>query len=291
MPHSATASPGSNDSLRRFDSACLLIGFALGGFFDGILLHQVLQWHHLLSGLDGAAFRDLRVQILADGLFHALMYVICVLGLWLLWRAHRTSTAVPRGRRLLAGLLIGFGVWHVLDGVLSHWILAIHRIRMDSEVPLVWDLLWFFAFGAAFVAAGLALRRRNAGRDDVRGAGRTALSVLTLTVLAAGFGASLPPAGATTLMVMMRPDATANELLEGLTRIGGGIVWADPSGALWAVDVRTPRDAAQLYRHGALLVTGSPVALGCLAWTRVAENVPEKEKARRVAGLRVWLGG
>ena len=29
-----------------------LLGFALGGFADGILFHQVLQWHHLLSGVD-----------------------------------------------------------------------------------------------------------------------------------------------------------------------------------------------------------------------------------------------
>ncbi|WP_267594617.1 DUF2243 domain-containing protein [Carbonactinospora thermoautotrophica] len=27
----------------------LLIGFGLGGFVDGILLDQILQWHHMLS--------------------------------------------------------------------------------------------------------------------------------------------------------------------------------------------------------------------------------------------------
>ena len=37
---------------------CLLLagsvlGMALGGFFDGILLHQVLQWHHFLSLVPG----------------------------------------------------------------------------------------------------------------------------------------------------------------------------------------------------------------------------------------------
>lgn len=26
-----------------------LLGVGLGGFVDGILLHQVLQWHHLLT--------------------------------------------------------------------------------------------------------------------------------------------------------------------------------------------------------------------------------------------------
>jgi uncharacterized membrane protein len=30
-------------------AAGLLFGLGLGGFFDGILLHQVLQWHHMLT--------------------------------------------------------------------------------------------------------------------------------------------------------------------------------------------------------------------------------------------------
>lgn len=46
----------------------LALGFGFGGFFDGILLHQILQWHHLLSGLEGARW-DIRVLIMTDGLF------------------------------------------------------------------------------------------------------------------------------------------------------------------------------------------------------------------------------
>jgi len=30
-------------------SAGILFGLGLGGFCDGIVLHQVLQWHHMLS--------------------------------------------------------------------------------------------------------------------------------------------------------------------------------------------------------------------------------------------------
>ena len=63
-----------------------IIGVGLSGFFDGILLHQVLQWHHLLSLVPGEPFRDIGTQILADGLFHVLMYLVTAVGLWLLWR-------------------------------------------------------------------------------------------------------------------------------------------------------------------------------------------------------------
>src|SRR5690606_9610654 len=76
------------------------LGFALGGFFDGILLHQILQWHHLLSGLDGPRWRSLPVQVMADGLFHALMYVIALAGLWMLWKGRRAAALVTRQRFL-----------------------------------------------------------------------------------------------------------------------------------------------------------------------------------------------
>src|SRR5919107_1961289 len=99
----------------RFHWSGYLLGFGLGGVFDGILLHQILQWHHLLAGLQGAAFRDIRVQILADGLFHALMYVITAAGLWLLWRARGELGGPDTDRILFANLLIGFGVWHLTD--------------------------------------------------------------------------------------------------------------------------------------------------------------------------------
>lgn len=45
---------------RRLAWAGAIIGFALGGFFDGILLHQVLQWHHLFSLVSGDIWRDTR---------------------------------------------------------------------------------------------------------------------------------------------------------------------------------------------------------------------------------------
>ena len=118
-------------ALRSLGWAGYLPGFGLRGFFDGILLHQILQWHHLLPLVMRAPFQDLRIQILADGLFHLLMYVI------------------------------GFGAWHILDRVLSHWLFGIHRVRLDSDKVLFWDLLWFVVFGVAFAVLGWWLRRRG----------------------------------------------------------------------------------------------------------------------------------
>ena len=73
--------------------AGILLGLGLGGFFDGIVFHQILQWHHLLTcaGFPADSLRNLEINTLADGLFHASTYVFVVLGLVALARAGRRA--------------------------------------------------------------------------------------------------------------------------------------------------------------------------------------------------------
>ncbi len=241
-----------------------LLGFALSGFFDGILLHQVLQWHHLLLGVQSPAVQDMRVQILADGLFHVLMYAIAIAGLWSLWRG-RENLDLIAGKKLLSHALIGFGVWHVLDAVVSHWWLGIHRIKMDSPNLLFWDLLWFVVFGIVPIAVGLLLGRAH-NRQEAH-SGRAARATLALAVIVGGPLAAVPPDGDNQVLVIVRPSE-ANRLLDGLSDVAGSIMWADRSAALWVLSVGEPERAQHLYDHGALFVTRSPAALGCLAWVR-----------------------
>lgn len=146
---------------RRFNWAGYLLGFALGGLFDGILLHQVLQWHHFLSGVTQAPFNDPQVQTMADGVFHAAMYVIAAIGVRKLLQARVVLIDRASDRLLASDALIGFGAWHVADGVLSQWLLELHHVRMDVVNPEVWDLVWFLLFGVLFIAAGIALRMRR----------------------------------------------------------------------------------------------------------------------------------
>jgi uncharacterized membrane protein len=167
----------------RLKLPALLLGFALGGFFDGILLHQILQWHHLLSGVvdDGR----LRFHMLWDGLFHAAHYLLALAGLWLLLARRRNAPVA--GAVLAGGALIGFGAWHLLDAVLNHWILGLHRIRQDVAEPLPWDLL-FFGLGGAAVALGTWVGSQRGGPKG--GAGAVALAA---AVLVAAPVAALPP--------------------------------------------------------------------------------------------------
>ncbi len=53
--------------------AGILLGVGLGGFVDGIVLHQILQRHHMLSGgpYPPTSLENLEANTLWDGLFHA----------------------------------------------------------------------------------------------------------------------------------------------------------------------------------------------------------------------------
>ena len=62
----------------------LLLGIGLGGFVDGILFHQILQWHHMLTarGFPPTTVENLKENTFADGLFHGLTWVAIAVGLW-----------------------------------------------------------------------------------------------------------------------------------------------------------------------------------------------------------------
>ncbi len=245
-------------STRRLTWSGYLLGFALGGFFDGILLHQILQWHHLLSAV---GTDDVRFQVAADGYFHALMYVIAAIGLWLL--------ATVRGsyRLLVACLLMGFGAWHVVDGVLSHWLLGIHRIRMDSENPLFWDLLWFGIFGLAPLIAGWLMRRRAGGDGEARSVA-TARVFAALLTIGAGFQA-LAPQGNEFTTVLFAPGTGQDAVLRAISAVGGDIVWADRTGELVVLRLDGETSGLRFFREGAVLVSGAGLPPGCFSYVRV----------------------
>ncbi len=246
-------------SLKPLAAAAFWLGFALSGFFDGILLHQILQWHHLLSAIRAS---DIRFQVLADGYFHLLMYAIAGWGLWLLWRARERFGLEGASHRFLAWLLIGFGGWHVLDAVVSHWVLGIHRIRVDSVTPLAWDLGWLVAFGVLPLAAGLFLRRGGRG-PQLRSV--SVMLIMALLVGGAAYWASRPPPGQTFTTIVFAPYVSRAEAFAAAVDVSEAVIAFEGDGVVVVSGVRAGGGLA-LYLNGALLVSGSGAPAGCFAW-------------------------
>jgi uncharacterized membrane protein len=147
-----------------------VLGLGLGGFLDGIVLHQILQWHHLLTGENGGEPMDtvggLEANTLADGFFHLATWLLVVAGMALTVRAWQRRQLAPPWRAHVGLLLAGWGAFNVVEGTIDHLILGIHHVRDDLGGPLGWDL-GFLAFGVLLIAAGAALTadRRYAPRS------------------------------------------------------------------------------------------------------------------------------
>jgi uncharacterized membrane protein len=240
-----------------------LLGFALGGFADGILFHQILQWHHLLSTV-GGVFGDLRMQVLADGVFHIAMYVLMAIGLLLLWRARGSFLAETADRLFFAALLVGFGFWHIVDAVFSHWLLGIHHIRMESDNVLLWDLL-VFVFGLIAMALGfwIAGHRPRARPVPIRTPG-TLPAVLVALVIGSGVVAARSPQDGPTT-ILFKPGTDASAAFAAIVDAEARPVWSDPDQpTLWVVDIEDARLPA-LYKRGVVLSSRSAFAAGCFS--------------------------
>lgn len=153
---------------QRIGLPATILGVGLGGFVDGILLHQVLQWHHMLTSTDsdnvGVPYypadtvSGLQMNTVWDGLFHTLTWLSVLLGLGLLYSRITVSPARVWSSRMLWGwVLVGWGLFNVVEGVVDHHVLGIHHVRGGPD-QLWWDL-GFLALGAVLILAGWLLQR------------------------------------------------------------------------------------------------------------------------------------
>jgi uncharacterized membrane protein len=93
----------------------LLLGVGLGGFVDGIVLHQILQWHHMLTATDrypSSTITGLEANTLADGLFYAATWVLVFIGTWLvITRATRWPVVTASACRVELDRQVAVASW------------------------------------------------------------------------------------------------------------------------------------------------------------------------------------
>jgi uncharacterized membrane protein len=136
----------------RLSVPALLVGIGFGGLFDGIVFHQVLQWHHMLSDVDSTTtVAGLEANTLADGLFHVASLATLLFGIVLFLR--RDTEATPT--MLLGSGIVGWGSFNFVEGVVDHLVLGVHHVR-EVPHPLSWDLAFLVA-SLVLIALGLVI--------------------------------------------------------------------------------------------------------------------------------------
>ena len=146
----------------------LLLGLGLGGFVDGIVLHQILQWHHMVSAeTPPTTLAGLEINTVADGFFHLAAWVLVVAASITSIMAWRQGRLAPNFSFHLGLVLAGWGLFNLVEGLVDHQILGIHHVRDDLGAPLSWDL-GFLASGVLLIGGGWLLHRRGARALEAR---------------------------------------------------------------------------------------------------------------------------
>ena len=149
----------------KIRNAGLLLGIGLGGFLDGIVLHQIVQWHSMLSGrMDVAhSMEAMKASMAADGWFHLFTWLVTLAGVIVLWGALRGPGPLPRGRSLAGWALIGWGAFNLVEGIVNHLVLGLHHVRDLPEHVPAYDWLFLLIGGIGFIAVGYVVK---AAKDE-----------------------------------------------------------------------------------------------------------------------------
>jgi uncharacterized membrane protein len=154
-------------------SAGIFLGLGLGGFFDGIVFHQLLQWHHMLSSWYPITnIENLKLNTVGDGLFHATTYLFVLIGLWLLWRHAETGRLYWSAKLLVGSMLVGHGIFNVVEGLLDHQTLGAHHVY-ETGGGQYWVLMdvAFLLWGVILIVIGAMMLR---GKQELYAAQPTA---------------------------------------------------------------------------------------------------------------------
>jgi uncharacterized membrane protein len=140
--------------------AGMVLGIGLGGFIDGIVFHQILQVHGMLTArVAKTSIANVEINMFWDGMFHAFTWLMTVAGVVMLFRAQRRADAAWSARAFAGALALGWGMFNLVEGVINHHLLDLHHV-VEARGESVYDLA-FLALGAVLALGGwLAIRLR-----------------------------------------------------------------------------------------------------------------------------------
>lgn len=119
----------SSESPVPLTTASIVLGIGIGGFIDGIFLHQILQWHEMLSNkIPATEYIGKSINMFWDGIFHFFCLMVISTGVVLLWKLLKTKNINVSKYLLMGGLLQGWGLFNLVEGIIDHHILKLHNV-------------------------------------------------------------------------------------------------------------------------------------------------------------------
>lgn len=143
--------------MRPLLTAGILLGVGLGGFIDGILLHQIFQVHNMLSAkLFPDTLANEQINMFWDGIFHAFTWIMTAVGLWRLWRVAQRGTSPLQTNIFVGSMVLGWGLFNLVEGLINHQLLGLHNVvqRASPGMQLFWDMTFLLVGGITLISVG-----------------------------------------------------------------------------------------------------------------------------------------
>ena len=142
-------------------AAGTLLGIGMGGFVDGILFHQILQIHSMLSAkYPQTSVENIELSMVWDGLFHAFTWATVVVAVGLLLHAAKQKEVPLSGLTFFGANLMGWGIFNLVEGIIDHHLLGIHHVVERLGLSM-YDYL-FLLSGVIFIVTGSLFIRSDA---------------------------------------------------------------------------------------------------------------------------------
>ena len=156
------ANPGFNEkNALPLMAAATVLGIGIGGFIDGIVLHQILQWHEMLTNkLPADTLVNKSINMFWDGIFHLFTLITTTIGVFLLWNLLNKKNINTSKYLLWGGLSMGWGLFNLVEGIIDHQLLKLHNVREFSPHQEVWNY-GFLIFGLLLVILGWHWRKKG----------------------------------------------------------------------------------------------------------------------------------
>lgn len=135
----------------------IILGIGIGGFIDGILLHQILQWHGMFTNiLPADTVVNKSVNMFWDGIFHLLTLIAVIIGVVSLTRLLNKKNINSSPKLVWGGFFAGWGLFNLVEGIIHHHILQFHNVKEISQFPEIWNY-GFLASGVLFIVIGFSI--------------------------------------------------------------------------------------------------------------------------------------
>lgn len=141
--------------------SAMVLGIGIGGFADGIVLHQILQWHEMLSNkFPPNTLLQKSVNMFWDGIFHLFTLLSTIIGVYLLWRLLKKVNINTSGYLLTGGIFAGWALFNLIEGIINHNILQMHNVREISADKDLWNY-GFLGFSLLLLLIGYLIIRKG----------------------------------------------------------------------------------------------------------------------------------